>query len=168
MVQWLDNEAAALDGRDSEGVHQLRVAIRRLRSAIALFKPWLDAKSATVISLAVFEALSNRWGQPVNLMFLWKNWLSQPWRASQRKLTFEHSTKSLKGQGRKPIKRLREAIGSRPYADLVLDLIFWIEMDRWQSTDLKGSLLEVAPGSVGQTAKSVAQTRKALQTFAGP
>lgn len=36
--QWLANQAAALDGRDSEGVHQLRVAVRRLRSAFALFK----------------------------------------------------------------------------------------------------------------------------------
>ena len=35
---WLANQAAAIDGRDSEGVHQLRVALRRLRSALVLFK----------------------------------------------------------------------------------------------------------------------------------
>lgn len=35
---WLANQAAAIDGRDSEGVHQLRVGLRRLRSAFALFK----------------------------------------------------------------------------------------------------------------------------------
>lgn len=40
---WLANQAAALDGRDSEGVHQLRVAIRRLRSVFALFKDALPA-----------------------------------------------------------------------------------------------------------------------------
>ncbi|MFO1047820.1 MAG: CHAD domain-containing protein [Geminicoccaceae bacterium] len=38
---WLDNEAATADARDPEGLHQLRVALRRLRSALTLFKPAL-------------------------------------------------------------------------------------------------------------------------------
>ena len=37
------NLDAAFDGRDPEGVHQLRVAVRRLRSALTLFKPVLAA-----------------------------------------------------------------------------------------------------------------------------
>jgi inorganic triphosphatase YgiF len=36
--QWLANQAAALDGRDPEGVHQMRVGLRRLRSALSIFK----------------------------------------------------------------------------------------------------------------------------------
>ncbi|WGF86768.1 CYTH and CHAD domain-containing protein [Marinivivus vitaminiproducens] len=36
---WLDNEAATADARDPEGLHQLRVALRRLRSAMSLMKP---------------------------------------------------------------------------------------------------------------------------------
>ncbi len=35
---WTDNEAVVLDGRDVEGVHQMRVALRRLRSALGLFR----------------------------------------------------------------------------------------------------------------------------------
>jgi len=34
--------AAAVDGRDPEGVHDMRVATRRLRAALKLFGPWLD------------------------------------------------------------------------------------------------------------------------------
>ncbi len=37
FAQWWANHDAAFDGRDPEGVHQLRVAVRRLRSALALF-----------------------------------------------------------------------------------------------------------------------------------
>jgi len=37
----LANQATALDGRDPEGVHQMRVALRRLRSALAAFRPLL-------------------------------------------------------------------------------------------------------------------------------
>ncbi|MSP68467.1 MAG: CYTH and CHAD domain-containing protein [Alphaproteobacteria bacterium] len=35
---WTANEAAALEGSDVEGVHQMRVALRRLRSAFAVFR----------------------------------------------------------------------------------------------------------------------------------
>ncbi len=42
-TQITGNIAAAADGRDPEGVHQLRVALRRLRSAFSLFKGHLDA-----------------------------------------------------------------------------------------------------------------------------
>ena len=38
---FLSNQAAAADGRDPEGVHQFRVALRRLRSALTTFKPLL-------------------------------------------------------------------------------------------------------------------------------
>ena len=36
--QWLGNEPAVQDGRNPEGVHQMRVALRRLRSLLTLFK----------------------------------------------------------------------------------------------------------------------------------
>lgn len=39
---WTSNEAAALDGADPEGVHQLRVALRRLRSLLTLFAPVVE------------------------------------------------------------------------------------------------------------------------------
>lgn len=38
---WTANEAAAMDGGDPEGVHQLRVGLRRFRSALTLFAPLL-------------------------------------------------------------------------------------------------------------------------------
>ncbi len=37
VQHWCANDAAALDGRDPEGVHQLRVGLRRLRSAVSVF-----------------------------------------------------------------------------------------------------------------------------------
>lgn len=43
---WTANHAVVLDGSDSEGVHQMRVALRRLRSAVSLFKSILPADAA--------------------------------------------------------------------------------------------------------------------------
>jgi triphosphatase len=40
---FLHNEAATLAG-EAEGIHQMRVAVRRLRSALAAFKPMLPVE----------------------------------------------------------------------------------------------------------------------------
>lgn len=37
-----DNLGSAVDGRDPEGVHDMRVASRRLRAVLQVFGPWLD------------------------------------------------------------------------------------------------------------------------------
>jgi triphosphatase len=41
LAQLRANEACALDGRESEGVHQMRVAVRRMRALIGACKPLL-------------------------------------------------------------------------------------------------------------------------------
>lgn len=47
---WRTNVAAAVDGRDPEGVHQVRVALRRLRSALGLFKHNIPAAQRSVLA----------------------------------------------------------------------------------------------------------------------
>ena len=44
----LENMPVAVAGRDPEGVHQVRVALRRLRSAIGLFRDDLDPRAAVL------------------------------------------------------------------------------------------------------------------------
>ncbi len=41
--------AAAIDGRDPEGVHDMRVATRRLRAALEVFAPWITPADADPI-----------------------------------------------------------------------------------------------------------------------
>ena len=53
----LSNKSAALAG-DAEGVHQIRVAIRRLRSALRLFAPLLEPHAAVA-----FQSKLQRMGQ---------------------------------------------------------------------------------------------------------
>lgn len=47
---WLANVEAVLDGRDVEGVHQMRVALRRLRSGFKLFRRILGPQPAGDLS----------------------------------------------------------------------------------------------------------------------
>ncbi len=44
------SQRAAERGDDPEGVHQMRVGARRLRSALGLFEPWLLARTARALS----------------------------------------------------------------------------------------------------------------------
>lgn len=44
QTHWLANQATALDGADPEGVHQCRVAMRRLRSALSVFRKLLPGE----------------------------------------------------------------------------------------------------------------------------
>jgi inorganic triphosphatase YgiF len=47
---WLANVDAVLDGSDVEGVHQMRVALRRLRSAFRLFRRVLGPEPSAMLS----------------------------------------------------------------------------------------------------------------------
>ena len=40
-AHWRDNLAAAIDGRQPEGTHQVRVGLRRFRSALSIFKKYI-------------------------------------------------------------------------------------------------------------------------------
>lgn len=44
LAQWQGNASSALESEDPEFIHQLRVALRRLRSALGLFEPALPAE----------------------------------------------------------------------------------------------------------------------------
>lgn len=61
LVHLQRNEAGAVAGADTECVHQVRVAIRRLRSALKLFSPVLSANFVDVYSPRWCE-LANRLG----------------------------------------------------------------------------------------------------------
>jgi triphosphatase len=66
LAQLLANQAVAEDGRDPEGIHQLRVALRRLRSALALLAAFapsarLDALRADAKWLASSLGAARSW-----------------------------------------------------------------------------------------------------------
>ena len=60
LHQWLANEAAVLESADPEAIHQMRVALRRLRSLLTLFKGLIPEAQRTSLSAelrAIVQAL---------------------------------------------------------------------------------------------------------------
>lgn len=129
----LANLAPAADGRDPEGVHQLRVALRRLRSALSLFRPalpeadrvrlndelrWLlgelgPARDRDVLADELLPAIEEIDGL-----------------APEREVL-----DGLLAEGRPALyARVRDALASRRAADLWLDLAVWLELERFRET----------------------------------
>ncbi len=136
---WTANEAAALDGRDPEGVHQMRVGLRRLRSALSVFGPllpedalaWLQEEAGSALGalgrardLDVFlgELLS-----PVAEEFPGEECLAALRRAAARERTEGY-------------ERAGSAIVSPRYTEFVLRFGGWLEGRRWRTEGASGVL----------------------------
>lgn len=61
LVHWQANLSAAVDGRDPEGIHQVRVGLRRFRSALVLFKDFLPPHQRAALN-AEAKWLANQLG----------------------------------------------------------------------------------------------------------
>ncbi|SKA34020.1 CYTH domain-containing protein [Enhydrobacter aerosaccus] len=75
----LVNQPAVLRGEESEGVHQMRVAVRRLRSLLVLYTPLLERTSG-----ARFEAELRRLGNCLGAARDWSVFLEQTLPAAEK------------------------------------------------------------------------------------
>ena len=117
------NEPLVIRARDPEALHQTRVAMRRLRAALSIFRPALNDDQ--------FEPLRGelRWftgqlGGARNLdVYLEQKKLSRDVRQAlkqERKLAYD---------------RVLEALGSERLRILMIDLAAWIENGRWRRNE---------------------------------
>src|ERR1043166_6591787 len=127
------NEAAALAGMPG-GIHQMRVAARRLRAILSAFAErlpdhqrhwaseglcWLADALAPARNLDVFETVLLR---PVQ-------------RASDDPLAFEPLRQATERQRRAAQRLVIEAIRSERYAGLIVHLLAWFETCGWRRLD---------------------------------
>lgn len=121
------NEAAAAADRDVEAVHQLRVAVRRLRSAFTLFGP--VAESAEFDRLrAAFGALSDVLGTARDLDVT----LAGLRGSSQPKKALAAERRRLKAAREDAYDALVETLASDDLPRLFLDLAAWSEAGEWR------------------------------------
>ncbi|WP_448189383.1 CYTH and CHAD domain-containing protein [Azospirillum sp. sgz301742] len=171
------NEAASLKGEDPEGIHQMRVALRRLRSALGLFRPfvpeeqyawlvgevkWLGGHLGPARDWDVFigELLS-----PVHEGFERTNGQGAPLLGDLR--TLETAARARRERG---YDSAREAILSPRYTEFLLRLGVWQEEKGWrdqpvseQSARLFQPVVQLADQLLAKRHK---RARKAGQGFA--
>ncbi|MDQ2106300.1 CYTH and CHAD domain-containing protein [Azospirillum isscasi] len=129
----LANEACALAGGDVEGLHQMRVALRRLRTAIRLFRPLTGEPDACRAGDGI------RWfSRQLGPARDWDVLLSQgvePFAATGKAPadTLTALAAAVREARRAPAQAAVEAIQSPRCAGLILALGSWLEDGAWQS-----------------------------------
>jgi triphosphatase len=165
----LRNEPAAL--RDHpDGVHQMRVAARRLRSALSAVKPMVPAKHYRW-ALDELKWLASILEPARNWNVFAASLLAPVERALPLETDLKRLSEVAEQRRRAAYDGAREAIGSQRYTAGILRLARWFETRGWrdqpaseQAALLFASIGEVAPGLIERRWRVV---RKRSKRFGG-
>jgi CHAD domain-containing protein len=117
------NEPLVVHRRDPAALHQVRVAMRRLRAAFALFKPALAGPHLEDLRHEL-RWFTGQLGEARNLdVLLQQRGLPRPLR------------KSLKKQRDGAYDQVVEALVSKRLRLLLIDLLAWLELGRWHQNN---------------------------------
>lgn len=139
--QLLANQAVAEAARDTEGVHQMRVALRRLRTALAVLKrelalPALQAFDDDAKWLARLLGAARDWDVFVT------DTLAGPAEALGAAVDFDALRQAVAPHREAAYAALRDAFGSERYNRFHLSLQRWISSRGWRN-ELAGQPLVV-------------------------
>ena len=167
LLHLLESIPAAKDGRDPEGIHQLRVALRRIRSALDLMR--------SVVSLSKLEALSSdaRW-------FAQNLSAARDWDIFQKKTLpmiakfcptihgFDALEEVAARRQSSAYRKARLVLAERRTANFVLGLGAWIEARGWRSDVASDGLSQLAEPTITFAARMLSgQQAKVLKRGRG-
>jgi inorganic triphosphatase YgiF len=151
------NQDMVLQGTDPEGVHQMRVALRRLRSAFSLFRSLLDNGSSAAL-LEELRWLTDILGKARDLDVF----ISQTLPAINARFSTHPGLLKLRenalSEQLKAYASVRCAINSQRYHRLLLSLSAWLENARWgeDNTDADARpVLEIAQSTLARRHKQL-------------
>jgi triphosphatase len=147
----LANESAAEDGRDPEGVHQMRVALRRMRAAFALFRRELETER--------FKPYDREAKWVAHKLGACRNWDVFATETLAEAKIEEAERPILLGAAEpkrdESYAALRKAFAGQRYARFQLSLGHWIECHGWRDrfdgpmhTKLAEPAVKFAPSSL--------------------
>ncbi len=163
------NKPAVL-AANPDGIHQMRVGLRRLRAALSLFKEILPAQSSRHIRNEL-KWLTDELGPARELEVLLGHVVAPLAKRGGRIAGIESLSRDLRGQRRLARKRAADAVVSPRFRDLMLDLAGWIEVGAWQQADPLLSERAAEPVGMGarleldQRWKKVRKRGRALATL---
>ncbi len=131
---WMANEPATLDGSDPEGLHQMRVGLRRMRSALTLFDGVLPMMQAGWLKKEC-AWITRTLGSARN----WDVFLDDVLAPLELDRPGDKSLAALRAQCERARARnyetAREAIRSPRYTTLVLNVSRWLDEADWHTSE---------------------------------
>lgn len=125
------NEPLFAQEMNARALHQSRVALRRLRSALSLFKPALADSEAGHLQ-AELRWFATLLGEARNLDVLLAA------KDPDGRISDRATRKSLRRERREAYARIQAALGERRLPAAILDLVAWSEAGAWRNGDLAG------------------------------
>jgi triphosphatase len=125
------NKDAILDG-DSEAVHQMRVGLRRLRSALSLFKPMIEGAETDAIK-ADLKWLSEQFGSARDFDVLAENSVKPMLADDPGDAGMEALKDDVAERRRKGMRQACQAVESDRYREILLQTGLWILGGVWTS-----------------------------------
>ncbi len=130
-LRQLVNNELAVKRRDAEAIHQMRIAIRRLRTAISLFGEVVTDERAPFIK-AELKWLGGELAPARDLDAFLKEALSPLRKAHPRQAGLAALYRKVSRQRTKAYDRAAAAIASARYRDILIDTIEWVEVGAWR------------------------------------
>ena len=131
VAHFTANADCAHEGDDPEGVHQMRVGVRRARAALALFEPLLPAERLRFFR-SELRWVARELGAARDLDVFTRGLLAQIEAPRSRYAALERLRSESVALREECYEGVRACLGSRRYARLVLELGEWISARGWQ------------------------------------
>jgi triphosphatase len=129
LTQVVDNEPALLKS-DPEGVHQMRVGLRRLRAAIPLFGEILGDPETEAIKTEL-KWLTEELGPARELEVLVRRVVAPMKKQRRRWRGMPSLSQEVADRRDEALKRAQDAVQSARFRSLTLDLAAWLEAGNW-------------------------------------
>jgi CHAD domain-containing protein len=174
IVDVVRNEPAAL-ARTPEAIHQMRVALRRLRSALAAVKPMLSAEHYAWATGSL-KSLSASLGAPRDWDVFAEELLHPLATAMvEEDGTFQGLARLVQRRRRRAYQEVRQAIASPETTALILRLSRWFEARAWRdqpvsehSAQLVQPIRELAPALLARRFRQVKKRSKNFKALKSP
>jgi triphosphatase len=159
MRQLLRNEAVVLAAHP-EGIHQMRVAVRRLRSAVSALKKVLPAEDRRWMN-GDFRWLGGALGQARNIEVFAIELLQAARTELPDESSLDELAETLDRLRRAAYDRVKDAMLSKRYTAAMLRLLRGFEARGWQEPGVPNSPIgEIAPGVLDRRRRRVRKRSK--------
>lgn len=169
LVQIAGNEEAAILGADVEGVHQLRVGLRRLRSALSFFGPVLPQRQRTALRSEI-GAMARELGPARDLDVFAEVWLAPLLGARPEDPALRRMDALVRAERAALADRVRTVLRSQRFPRVVLELRRWLARRAWREQALSAHsaalFLPAADAVSSRLEKHHRKTRKLLRRAA--
>lgn len=162
LTQFQGNQDMVLYGKDIEGVHQTRIAIRRLRSALNVFG-CVTSKQPCKDLLTELKWIAGILGDARDLDVLMTQTLPPLLKQLQNEPSLIELAKQARKQRLQAYADTREAMQTQRYQRLLLKIGDWLSNERWQTEKIENHHVnEVAQAILNKRYKQLKSIGKNL------